>query len=253
MVVALRGFVMKAWLHFSQLTYGAWSLITCSAVLFICISSFCTRKQIHRRAPPCERLMLAFFAVAVLLQLLSTVGAAKSRPFRYATSNVWAEGKPSARYHLAMAAGPDDSLYGFGGNKKDFNNMIEKLNDLFKLDPDTKEWHIIEPQGSVKPSWRSNLDMVTVGSDLYVFGGRTVESESNELFRFLTTEQKWEQLDAPRVSGSPPNARRDHGMVAVGSDLYVFGGCNDKQGEENRCAAGRRLGACQIQRVHCSV
>jgi hypothetical protein len=47
---------------------------------------------------------------------------------------------------------------------------------------------------------------------------------SNELFRFSTTMMQWEQLDAPQVSGSRPSARFGHGMVAVGSDLYVFGG-----------------------------
>jgi hypothetical protein len=43
---------------------------------------------------------------------------------------------------------------------------------------------------------------------------------SNELFRFSTTEQKWETL----IEGSPPSGRWGHGMVSVGSDLYVFGG-----------------------------
>ena len=47
---------------------------------------------------------------------------------------------------------------------------------------------------------------------------------SNELSRFSTTEQKWELLDAPRVSDSPPSGRWGHGMVSVESDLYVFGG-----------------------------
>ena len=48
---------------------------------------------------------------------------------------------------------------------------------------------------------------------------------SNELFRFSTTSVQWEQLDATRVSGSPPSPRYGHRMVAVGDDsLYVFGG-----------------------------
>ena len=50
----------------------------------------------------------------------------------------------------------------------------------------------------------------------------------NELFRFSTTDQKWEQLDATRVSGSPPSARKRHGMVSVGSDFYVFGGYGEE-------------------------
>jgi hypothetical protein len=69
---------------------------------------------------------------------------------------------------------------------------------------------------------------------------------SNELFRFSTTKMQWEQLDAQLVSGSPPIARSEHGMAAVGSDLYVFGGYT--QGDTRRCDAGNRLVACQIER-----
>ena len=76
------------------------------------------------------------------------------------------------------------------------------------------------------PSARSYHGMVSVGSDIYVFGGLTDTeySYSNDLFRFSTTEQKWEQLNATRVSGPPPSPRSGHGMVAVGSDIHVFGG-----------------------------
>ncbi len=74
---------------------------------------------------------------------------------------------------------------------------------------------------------------------------------SNELFRFSTTTMQWEQLDAPQVSGSPPSSRHDHGMVAVGSDLYVFGG-DIGGGDTRRCAACIRLAACQIERRRCS-
>ncbi len=75
---------------------------------------------------------------------------------------------------------------------------------------------------------------------------------SNELFRFSTTEQKWEQLNATRVSGSPPSERFGHGMVSVGSYLYVFGGqprVGLNLGEEGLCDDGHRLGACQIERL----
>jgi hypothetical protein len=68
---------------------------------------------------------------------------------------------------------------------------------------------------------------------------------SNELFRFSTTEQKWEQLDAPRVSGSPPRPAEWVMMVAVGSDLYVSVESTvplASPGEQEMCAAGRRLG-----------
>jgi N-acetylneuraminic acid mutarotase len=227
-VIALRGTVMKAWHDFYQLASEAWTLATCCAVFYMCIASFCTRKQIHWRAPPGGHLVLAVVSVPVLL---STVDAVKMRPFRDATANMWAKGKPSGSYSYRMAAGPDGSLYVLGGG------LDQKDGDLFKLDPDTKEWHIIEPlsqpQGFVKPSARFDHGMVAVGSDLYVFGGSTgilagilpnMAGVSNDLFRFSTTKMQWEQLDASQVSGSPPSARSGHGMVAVGSDLYVFGG-----------------------------
>ena len=71
----------------------------------------------------------------------------------------------------------------------------------------------------------------------------------NDFFRFSTTDLKWEQLDAAaRVSGSPPSTRYGHGMVSVGSDLYVFGGIRNT-GEEGLCDDGHRLGACQIERL----
>jgi N-acetylneuraminic acid mutarotase len=63
----------------------------------------------------------------------------------------------------------------------------------------------------------------------------------SELFRFSTTTMQWEQLDASRVSGSPQNVGFDC-MVAVGSDLYVFGGFT-AEGDTRLCDAGRRLGA----------
>ncbi len=82
---------------------------------------------------------------------------------------------------------------------------------------------------------------------------------SNELFRFSTTKMQWEQLDAPQVSGSPPSNRTHHGMVAVGSDLYVFGGERvvtfgsvPDTGDKRRCDAGNRLAAWQIERRRCS-
>jgi hypothetical protein len=71
---------------------------------------------------------------------------------------------------------------------------------------------------------------------------------SNDLFRFSTTENKWVQLDAKRVSGSPLTARRGHGMASVGSDLYVVGGFTGT-GEEGLCDDGHRVGACQIERL----
>ena len=109
--------------------------------------------------------------LVVILDLLSTAGAANLRPFRDATANVWSEGKPSERRGHATAAGPDGSLYVFGGGDGSYNN------ELYKLDLDTKEWHLITPRGSVRPSTRFGHAMAVVGSDLFVFGGASDSGE----------------------------------------------------------------------------
>jgi hypothetical protein len=66
-----------------------------------------------------------------------------------------------------------------------------------------------------------------------------MSSFSHELFRFSTTGLKWEELDATRVSGSPPSRRSGHGMVSVRRDIYVFGGYIwSSSGEEWLCEDG---------------
>ena len=215
----LRGFVMKSWRDFFQLASG---LITW-CICYICTASFFIGNRIHRRAPPYGCLVLAVLAAVVLPHLISTVSAAKLRPIRDAT--VERGSKPPDRWHHAMTAGPDASLYVFGGLY--YNDIY--MDDLFKLDVDTKEWHRIIPRGSIRPSARHNHEIAAVGVDLYLFGGKTKSGASNELFRFSTTTLQWEQLDAPQVSGSPPSARFGHSMVAVGSDLYVFGGASSSE------------------------
>ena len=98
---------------------------------------------------------------------------------------------------------------------------------------------------------RSCHAMVVADSDLFVFGGTlSVSGESlrysNELLRFNTTDLQWEKLEEALVSGSPPSARKNHAMAAVGSSLYVFGGYegptnNTDPGEEARCDSTIRV------------
>jgi N-acetylneuraminic acid mutarotase len=112
-------------------------------------------------------------------------------------------------------------LYVFGGQ-----NFDGRVNNFFLFSTTERKWEQLNAtrvSGS-PPSPRSGHRMVSVGSNLYVFGGFTNPDNSNEFFRFSATEKKWEKLDAQRVSGPPPSPRSAHGMVSVGSDLYVFNG-----------------------------
>ena len=98
-------------------------------------------------------------------------------------------------------------------------------NDLFRFSTTEKQWEQLNAtRVSGSPPGNFYPRMVSVGNDLYVIGSSTLFTCSIVIFRFLTTERKWEHLDASRVSGSPPSPRDFFGVVSVGSDLYVFGG-----------------------------
>jgi N-acetylneuraminic acid mutarotase len=132
---------------------------------------------------------------------------------------------PSPRSgHGMVSVGSDIHVFG-GGMGSGYGS-----NDLFRFSTTEEKWEQLDAQrvSGSPPSARLFLCMVSVGSDLYVFGGGDPTGwfvgYSTELFRFVTTEQKWEQLDAQRVSGSPPSRQLVYGMVSVGSDLYVLGG-----------------------------
>ena len=141
-----------------------------------------------------------------------------------------------------VAVGSD--LYVFGGG--DYLTSVDS-NDVFRFSTTEQKWEQLDASrvsGSPPSEQLSDHGMEAVGSDLYVFNS----VYSNTLFgffRFSTTEEKWEHLGAQRVSGPPPSQRFGHGMVAVGRDLYVFGGLvasaskARRKGQEGACARVR--------------
>ena len=64
--------------------------------------------------------------------------------------------------------------------------------------------------------------MVT-GSDgsLWLFGGYLDSAPSDDLFKLDVKAQQWIKIVA---FGTRPSPRRDHSMVGVGDNIYVFGG-----------------------------
>jgi len=136
------------------------------------------------------------------------------------------------KYHSMAAVGSD--LYIFGGMYVPVGStdsgapmsLPENCADMFRFSTTMIQWEQLNaPQVSgSQPSGRFSHAMVAVGRDLYLFGGSNFRGYTADLFRFSTTTKHWEQLDARQVLGSPPSARKAHGMVAVGIDLYVFGG-----------------------------
>ena len=84
------------------------------------------------------------------------------------------------------------------------------------------------------PSLRVAHAQAAVGDDVYVFGGRNgIEMGENALndmwkLQIVTSNDgnvRAEWTEITPVSDSVPEARSFHKMIAVGTNLFVFGGC----------------------------
>ena len=87
------------------------------------------------------------------------------------------------------------------------------------------------------PSLPSRLGhaQTTIGEKIYIFGGRSGiqvdEKPLNDMWVLDASgkpgTEEWSEVayDKSLSSSPPPEARSFHKMVAVGTDLYVFGGC----------------------------
>ena len=81
------------------------------------------------------------------------------------------------------------------------------------------------------PEPRIAHTQVSVGSKIYIFGGRQSvtmeEAPLNDFYSFCLNTFTWENLSKPK-SGETPSPRSFHKMLSIGNTLYVFGGCGAK-------------------------
>jgi len=99
--------------------------------------------------------------------------------------------------------------------------------ELFRFSTISMEWTWLDEEADVTGAWpsaRSNHALAAVGADMYIFGGTTDSGSSGEMFRYSTISMEWTALDADAVTGKWPNARSNHALAAVGTDIYLFGG-----------------------------
>ena len=88
------------------------------------------------------------------------------------------------------------------------------------------EWRLVEAKGDI-PSARFGHSLCSVGSSLFMFGGRegTAIDEKllNDLYKFDCETSTWSLVTC---TGSVPCPRSFQSMVATDSGLlFVFGGC----------------------------
>nr|AFP47627.1 nitrile-specifier protein [Cardamine hirsuta] len=111
-----------------------------------------------------------------------------------------------------------NKIYAFGGEFKP-NTPIDK--HLYVFDLETRTWSISPATGDVPNLSCLGVRMVSVGSNLYVFGGRDASRKYNGFYSFDTTKNEW-KLVTPVEEG--PTPRSFHSMAADENNVYVFGG-----------------------------
>nr|QWJ73417.1 nitrile-specifier protein 2-3 [Isatis tinctoria]QWJ73418.1 nitrile-specifier protein 2-4 [Isatis tinctoria] len=111
-----------------------------------------------------------------------------------------------------------NKIYSFGGELTP-NVPIDK--DLYVFDVKTRKWSISPATGDIPHLSCLGVRMVSIGSTLYVFGGRDASREYNGFYSFDTTRNKWKLL-TPVEEG--PTPRSFHSMAADENNVYVFGG-----------------------------
>mmetsp|Transcript_26134 Transcript_26134/g.39552 ORF Transcript_26134/g.39552 Transcript_26134/m.39552 type:complete len:371 (+) Transcript_26134:91-1203(+) len=104
-----------------------------------------------------------------------------------------ADTKPPVRVAHAQAA-VDHSVYVFGG-RAGITMKEMAMNDLYQLDTTTRQWKLIETKGT-PPTARSFHRMISIGDNLYVFGGCGEEGRLADLHKLDLTTLTWSNLGA---------------------------------------------------------
>jgi N-acetylneuraminic acid mutarotase len=137
-----------------------------------------------------------------------------------ASSGVWREVAPmaTARAAFGLCKLPDGELYATGGLAS--GEVI--LASVERYDPDLDTWSAAPPL----PQPRYAHCACAVGDAVYVLGGVEKEEDLgehtvNSVLKFDSRSQTWSEV-------APMPAERDYaGACLLGSDIYIFGGCND--------------------------
>ena len=100
------------------------------------------------------------------------------------------------------------------------------------------KWRSIAGRENGIPSLPSRLGhaQATIGEKIYIFGGRSgIQMDEEPLNDMWVLDasgkpgtEEWSEVlyDSSTSSSPPPEARSFHKMMAVDTDLYIFGGCS---------------------------
>lgn len=125
--------------------------------------------------------------------------------------------------------------YTFGGEHIARHAIDNKIHMMRLTETSTVgTWREVETTGN-PPCERFAHGQTVIGNRIYVHGGRqgvTMDEKAlDDMHYFDTTTHEWSEVTYH--GGNPPSKRSFHVMCAIGTTLYVFGGCDDHHG---RCS-----------------
>uniref|UniRef100_W5MVX0 Zmp:0000001301 n=1 Tax=Lepisosteus oculatus TaxID=7918 RepID=W5MVX0_LEPOC len=110
-------------------------------------------------------------------------------------------------------------LYLFGGASHP--QAKECLPGVYCFNTASLTWEKLKTGGVSLKSLKHSA--VTVGDNIYVFGGILDGTPKDDLLMFSTVSMTWTPV---KTTGSLPSARYGHTCALVGDQIYMFGGCS---------------------------
>jgi len=137
-------------------------------------------------------------------------------------------GPPPERLVHAACTDSRGRMWIFGGLTTD----RKALGDLWCYHTTENRWERIGDAPGGLPGPRYGTRMACVGDCLYLFGGSREKGPTlNDLYQFLPEQQRWKRLE--ESSGERPSARYAPAFIAIGKQIYLFGGGDGKGGYLN--------------------
>ena len=137
-------------------------------------------------------------------------------------SSVTAKGKPPSErtYHTNSAVVGDKFIVYSGGHCG-----ADPVGDrqVHAFDAKTHSWEVLSVRGD-SPKPRHGHVVVAVGNKVYVHGGMSGQNFYHDMHVLNIDKMTWS--DVKRSKKVFPSARAGHGGIAIGTNIYIFGGMN---------------------------
>lgn len=137
---------------------------------------------------------------------------------------------PPRSGHAWCRSGNTGKIYLFGGEfSSPKQGVFYHFNSMYMLDPDTREWTLIEAKGKGKgPPSRSGHRMTYWKNYIILFGGFQDTSQQtrylNDLWIYDCRENIWHEMKPASVTSQKPDPRSSFSFLPHESGAVLFGG-----------------------------